>query len=111
EKGPVSEWVDVLREKPAMEAICRAVAKVSKVDLKSIVDGHNSRLRKNQPRKLAMYLCQILSDEKLANIAEYFGLKSVGSVCPAISEMKKLEEKGEMSKVLNQVYRILNIKK
>ena len=111
EKEPVSEWADVLREKPAMEAICRAVAKVSKVDLKSIVDGHNSRLRKNQPRKLAMYLCQMLSDEKLANIAEYFGLQSVGSVCPAISEMKKLEEKGEMGKALNQVYRILNIKK
>lgn len=49
-KEPVSEWVDVLREKPAMEAVCRAVAKVSKVDLKSIVDGHNRRLRKNQPR-------------------------------------------------------------
>ena len=58
-----------------------------------------------------MYLCQMLSDEKLANIAEYFGLKSVGSVCPAISEMKKLEEQGEMGKVLNQVCRILDIKK
>ena len=55
-----------------------------------------------------MYLCQMLSD---ANIVEYFGLKSVGTVCPDISEIKKLEEKWEMGKVLNQVYRILNIKK
>ncbi|PWK45407.1 hypothetical protein [Pleionea mediterranea] len=57
-----------------------------------------------------MYLSQRLADEKLANIAEYFGLKSIGSVCPAISEMKKLEAKGEMKKVLNQMYRLLGIK-
>lgn len=57
-----------------------------------------------------MYLCQMLADEKLANIAQYFGLKSIGSVCPAISEMKKLQAKGEIKKVLNQVYRVLDIK-
>jgi len=80
------------------------------VDIKTIVDGHNNRLRKKHTRKIAMYLCQMLADKKLANIAEYFGLKSIGSVCPAISEMKKLEAKGEMKKMLNQVYRVLDIK-
>ncbi|NOZ10872.1 MAG: hypothetical protein GXP09_07540 [Gammaproteobacteria bacterium] len=48
----------------------------------------------NEPRKIAMYLCQEMADVKLKDIAEYFNLNHIGSVSFITHQLRKRQDRG-----------------
>lgn len=61
-------------------------------------------------RKLSMYLCQTVSDVKLEQIKEYYGVGHVGTVSHAIQEVKSLLEGDKKVKILyRRVIDYLNV--
>jgi len=76
----VEEKSRVIQPFIELEKITNFVAKNYKMtvdDLRTMVKGRNSG---NAPRKVAMYLCQELSDATLLKIADHFNLSHAGSV-------------------------------
>ena len=63
-----------------MERVTKIVAKYFKTPEKKLRTDNKGPTKGNEARKLAMYLCQELSGVTLREIAEYFGLKHIGSV-------------------------------
>ena len=58
----------------------------------------------NEGRKLAMHLCQELSGVTLREIAEYFGLKYIGSVSFISHQIRKeKQENRQLDKALGVV--------
>ena len=75
-----------------MNDIVEAVCHISGKSKSEIVKRQSGRQQRNIPRKLAMYLCQTVSDASLEQIKEYFGVGHVGTVSHAIQEVKSLLE-------------------
>jgi len=59
---------------------------VPSTDIYAVKKGRGTN---NRPRKLAMYLGQLLSDYRLNELAKIFGLKHYGGVSSAISTIKR----------------------
>ena len=101
-----TELAKVLNERPSPEAIVKAVSHISKVSIDTIVKRQPGRQQANQARKIAIYLCQRVGDMPLKDIAGYFGLSSPSSVSPALADIKKLFELGELE--LKPFFKALN---
>ena len=104
----LSDVSKLLNVRPEMNEICQAVANVYKVSYQSLIEFGVNRKQGNFPRKLAIYLCQQIGDKKLTEIAEFFNLKSMGSVSPAIADVKKVLKEGPI-KELRKIEKHLNI--
>jgi len=77
-------------------------------DLRKIVKGPSGR---NEPRQIAMYLCQELTDETLIGIANYFNLTHAGSVSYITHKIRKrLIEDKEFRKVIEGFIYSITIK-
>jgi putative transposase len=50
---------------------------------------------KNEPRKIAMHLCQELTGAKLSILAKYFNLTAIGSVSSATHQIRKKRQNDE----------------
>ena len=66
-------------------------------------------MEKNDPRKLAMYCCQILGNVPLKDIASYFSLSHPGSVSRSIHDVNVLLESKKMMKTYKQVQNIMDV--
>jgi hypothetical protein len=80
--------VNRLREGPSLEQIVGRVAEAYNCEKQDILDMKRGRGLKNYPRKVAMYLSQLLGDYKLVEIANHFGMKHYGGVASAIHMVK-----------------------
>jgi putative transposase len=80
--------VNRLREGPSLEQIVGQVAEAYNCEKQDILDMKRGRGLKNYPRKVAMYLSQLLGDYKLVEIANHFGMKHYGGVASAIHMVK-----------------------
>lgn len=81
--------VDTQLFKPNIVDIVKAVSDYYGVSEEILYARKKGRGAKNQPRKLAMYLAQVVGDCRLTQIAEAFGLKHYGGVSNAISMIKQ----------------------
>lgn len=82
--------------------IINSVAKVFKVTKSSITDIKKSRTA-NNPRKLAIYLCQKDGRLTLNQISKEFNLSNAGSVSYAIYSIKNEIDKGIFKEVIKDV--------
>lgn len=92
----------------SFEKIIKYVSMVFKVTEDSVVKRQIIRSKNNFPRKLAMYLCQIYSQDTLSQIQKNFNLGSVGAVSHALTAVKKELEKdkykAELREIENNLY-------
>ena len=90
--------------RPSVESIIIKTSHHFKVSKKSITQSQRGRVKNNIPRWVAMYLAQEIAAAKLKEIAELFGLKSVGSIPTAIKKLKCLLDKDEvLSNTINKM--------
>ena len=95
---------DRITARPSIDQIVRAVASEFDVELENIRTTKRGRGAKNEPRKVAMYLCAVKGGYTLTAIADYFGLSHYGSVSSPIHQVKEqLAENGRMSRKLNTI--------
>ncbi|MGB5454355.1 MAG: transposase [Gammaproteobacteria bacterium] len=78
--------------RPGLDEITARVGAVFGVDKNSIVTGRRGVAEKNIPRWVAMYLCRDIGGHKLTHIAEYFGLKRIGSISNTIAKLNAYME-------------------
>ena len=78
---------------PSVESIIIKTSHHFKVSQKSITQSQRGRVKNNIPRWVAMYLAQEIAAAKLKEIAQLFGLKSVGSIPTSIKKLKCLLDK------------------
>ena len=91
---------------PSVESIILKVSEHFNVSQKSITQSQRGRVKNNIPRWVAMYLAQEIARAKLKEIAEIFGLKSVGSIPTTIKKLKGLLDKDEV--LLNIVEKMIS---
>ena len=91
--------------RPSVESIILKVSDHFNVSKKSITQSQRGRVKNNIPRWVSMYLAQEVATAKLKEIAEIFGLKSVGSIPTTIKKLKDLLDKDEA--LLNIVERMI----
>ena len=90
--------------RPSIESIISKTSRHFKVSKKSITQSQRGRVKNNIPRWVAMYLAQEMAAAKLKEIAEQFGLKSIGSIPTTIKKLKCLLAKDEvLSKTINKM--------
>jgi len=83
----------VLQPDLTMSEITQAVARfysTQQDDLQRVIKGPN---KGNEGRKVAMYLCQEILDERLINIANFFNLTNMGSVSFITHQIRNLRKK------------------
>ncbi|MCF6257689.1 MAG: transposase [Gammaproteobacteria bacterium] len=101
------ELAQILSERPGIDDIVEAVAKVHKVKTSTIKVRKAGRQTTNLPRKIAIYLCQQYGDISLNVIAKAFGLNHVGSVSPAIRDIKNELKDNDFSRKIDMIIKIL----
>lgn len=90
--------------KPTMTDITSVVSDVFGVSEDYLLESKKGRGTLNNPRKIAMYLAQIIGDYRLTEIAEYFGLHHYGSVSASVYTIKQeLEKDKSLKKKFNSV--------
>jgi len=90
--------------RPSIEEIIKKTSQHFKVSKKSITQSQRGRVKNNIPRWVAMYLAQELAAAKLKEIAELFGLKSIGSIPMTINKLKCfLDEDNELLKSIDKM--------
>jgi chromosomal replication initiation ATPase DnaA len=63
----------------------------------------------NTPRKAAMYVAQQVSDHRLSDIAEYFGLQHYGGLSSAISDIsRRLSDEKQLQQQLKDLIKRLD---
>ncbi|WP_281400979.1 transposase [sulfur-oxidizing endosymbiont of Gigantopelta aegis] len=82
--------------RPSIESIIIKTSEHFKVSKQSITQSQRGRVKNNIPRWVAMYLAQEIATAKLKEIAEKFGLKSVGSIPTTIKKLKCLLDKDKV---------------
>ena len=73
----------------SMEHIVQAVAKCFKCDADEILFAKRGKGQKNQPRRIAMYLCQQRASATLPEIARLFNVGHYSTVCQTIRRLKE----------------------
>jgi REP element-mobilizing transposase RayT len=81
-----------------IDQIVDLVAEIFMVEKSSVINRSDGCQAQNQPRALAMFLCQRYQDLTLSKIADIFSLKSMGSVSKAISRIEKILNDGGFDK-------------
>lgn len=84
-----------LSERPSMARIVEAVATFYGTEKHAILAKAKGRPRRNVPRQVAMYCCQLLGGHSLVQIASYFSLTNAGSASPAIQVVRNGLQTGE----------------
>lgn len=84
--------VRVIRPDHAMGEIVGNVAQIYGVTAETLLSVTKDPQKENEPRKVAMYLCQELGGVKLVNIASYFGLSNIGSVSFTSHQIRKRQQ-------------------
>jgi len=75
-----------------MNDVVKGVAKYFKVKESKILNVVKGPQSVNEPRKLAMYLCQELTSARLTDIAHLFSLNHIGSVSHATHQIRQKKE-------------------
>jgi len=104
-----TELAQLLSDRPTSDEIIGAVANVFKVKKSDITNRKVGRQTANLPRKVAIYLCQQLGDMSLNSIIQVFGFTHVGSVSPAIKDIRDELDSGGLTKEMNKIEKILGI--
>ena len=105
------ELATILNERSSGEAIVHAVAKAFKVTESEITKRKHGRREANLPRKVAIYCCQYYGDMSLKDIAKLFGLTAIGSLSPALQDIKDKVSSGALAKEMKLIQAYLNINK
>ena len=101
----------LLKFKPEPDQIVATVASVFGTSWQEIVTRKPGRRMRNDARKVAMYCMQYMSDMRLTEIAEYFGLRHIGSASRSIQDIKELIILGELKPQITRIQKELNIEK
>ncbi len=105
------DLAQLLSERPAIDDIISAVANAYQVELCDIKKRKSGRQIANMPRKVAIYLCQQYGDIPLSAIAKAFGLNHVGSVSPAIRDVKRELNDHDLARKISLIARALGVMK
>ena len=101
---PIAERTRIVQPNIPMEQVTKGVAKYFKTTEKKLRTVNKGPTKGDEARKLAMYLCQELSGVTLREIAEYFGLKHIGSVSFITHQIRKeKQENRQLDKTLGLV--------
>lgn len=89
--------------RPSLEEVVEAVAASFKVEVASILANKRGRVPDNIPRWAAFYLVRDCCGLTLKDMAEGFGLKSIGSISTTINKLQDVmaEDKALSRKVLS----------
>jgi len=85
------EKVRVIQADISIEDVIRGVASAYGVGIDDVTQVVKGPQAENEPRKIAMHLCQELSGAKLKEIAEYFNLGHPGSVSFTTCQVRKMK--------------------
>lgn len=90
--------------RPTAEQIVKSCARHFEVDEHSIWTSRRDRRSGNPARAMAMYLCQIEGDMRLAAIADHFGLRHYASAGASIRQFReRLRDNAELGNILNSI--------
>ena len=104
DKEPIETKSKIVAEYIKFVDIVTVIAKIYKLDINNILDSRKGLKVENKPRKIAMYLCQQLTRESQKEIAEYFSLKSTGSVSYTTHKIRvKIKEDKRFAKEINRI--------
>lgn len=74
------------------------------MDKNSVLAGRRGVTENNIPRWVAMYLCRDVGGHKLTPIAEYFGLKRIGSISNTIAKLHAhMEEDKKLARTVAKI--------
>lgn len=99
----------VLRHRPTLEEIVRAVADAFKLTVAQIVQPGGNRRVRNDARKWAIYYCQQIGDIPLTEIAKGFGLTHAGSASRLIYDAKASIENKHMKVQRRKIEKSLSV--
>ncbi len=92
----------------SLKVVVTVVARIYKIEINKILDSKKGLKIENMPRKIAMYLCQQLTRESQKEIAEYFNLKSTGSVSYTTHKIrKKIKDDKKFAKEINKITKVV----
>jgi putative transposase len=104
DKEPINSKLKTVAEDIKLIDVVTAIAKFYKADINTILDSRKGLKLENMPRKIAMYICQQLTRESQKEIAEYFNLKSTGSVSFTTHKIRvKIKEDIRFAKEINRI--------
>jgi REP element-mobilizing transposase RayT len=90
--------------RPGLDEIIGRVCEIFGVDKNSILAGRRGVAENNIPRWVAMYLCRDIGGHKLTHIAEYFGLKRIGSISNTIGKLNAhMEEDKKLARAVVKI--------
>ncbi|MCP4127152.1 MAG: hypothetical protein GY753_08835 [Gammaproteobacteria bacterium] len=75
--------------RPDIDQVTDSIARYFKVSRESIMISQRGRVEENIPRWMVMYLAQEICGLKLQEIADFLGLKRVGSIPTTVSKLKQ----------------------
>ena len=89
--------------------IINFVAQTYQIAVDTIINRINGRQSENEPRKIAMYLCQELTSAHLVDMAEQFNLKNPSSISTITHQVrvKKKAEQTFKNKIDNMIRNLL----
>jgi len=93
---------------PTIEMIIKATAKAFEVDPSTIRLSSRGRGSKNIPRWVALYLCRELSQSRLVEIADAFGMVHISGINRAVYKLQPImKENGPVNSFLKVLYQEL----
>jgi REP element-mobilizing transposase RayT len=102
DEGVTKEALSCLR--PGLDEITGRVCEIFGVDKNSILASRRGVTENNIPRWVAMYLGRDIGGHKLTHIAEYFGLKSIGSISNTVGKLHAhMEEDKKLAKAVAKI--------
>lgn len=93
-----------MRALPGIENIVEVVCRRLDVDESEIWQSRRGKSVTNPARAIVMYLCQTVSDMRLAEIANAFGLKSYAGAGSVIRKLKiRIDQDKKLAKLVNLI--------
>mgnify|MGYP000618004595 CR=1 FL=1 len=99
----------VLRNRPSLDTVVKTVATVFNLTRTHIIERQESRRKRNDARKIAMYYCQQFGDLSLMEIANGFGLSHVGSVSRLIHDAKLVLDEKDIQRQRRKIEKQLSV--